>query len=249
MQQSKNLIKKPLVVIKPLTKNSLPLFETLPLTRLHQTGTSTTPNSPVRSALHSPIRSLPHTPARSSPLARPSTPVHSTTSSKKSTFSHPTSPIIISSSKLTSALSNLKQKYLSFRLPESMYTEKQQNIQRQKSFEELEAENESLHEEIAQLRRRISNLEAENKQVKEEIKALVIINEGLGKELDLQFKTAGLMISESKKSENKDELSDDNDSKSSLEIQLSQLSTERSFDLKAARNEMKILLKMILRKF
>ncbi|KAF0357393.1 hypothetical protein F8M41_014552 [Gigaspora margarita] len=43
------------------------------------------------------------------------------------------------------------------------------------------------------------------------------------------------MISESKKSKSKDELSDGNDGKSSSEIQSSQLSTERSFDPKAAR--------------
>ncbi|KAF0492524.1 hypothetical protein F8M41_021678 [Gigaspora margarita] len=120
---------EPLVVIESLTKNSLPSSKTLPSTGLCQTGTSTTSNSPVQSALHSSIRSLPHTPARSSPLARPSTPVHSTTSCKKSTFSHPTLPVIILSPELTSALSNLKQKYLSLRLPKSMYTEKQQNIQ------------------------------------------------------------------------------------------------------------------------
>ncbi|KAF0455598.1 hypothetical protein F8M41_001460 [Gigaspora margarita] len=52
-----------LIVIKPLTKNPLPLSKTLPSTGLHQTGTSTTPNSPIRSAPYSPIRSLPHTPA------------------------------------------------------------------------------------------------------------------------------------------------------------------------------------------
>ncbi|KAF0561600.1 hypothetical protein F8M41_022515 [Gigaspora margarita] len=90
-----------------------------------------------------------------------------------------------------------------------MYTEKQQNIQRQKSFEESEAENDSLREEIAQLRRGISDLEAENKQAKEEIEALVIINEGLGKKSDLQSKTAGLPISKSEKSESEGELSDD----------------------------------------
>ncbi|KAF0558609.1 hypothetical protein F8M41_008530 [Gigaspora margarita] len=76
---------EPLIVIKPLT-DPLPLSETLSSTGLHQTGTFTTPNSPIQSALHSPIRSLLHTPAQSSPLARPSTPVHSTTSPKKSTF-------------------------------------------------------------------------------------------------------------------------------------------------------------------
>ncbi|KAF0406517.1 hypothetical protein F8M41_008842 [Gigaspora margarita] len=129
----------------------------------------------------------------------PLTPVHSTTSPKKSTFSHPTSPVIISLPELTSSLSNLKQKYLSLRLSESMYTKKQQKIQQQKLFEESEAENKSLREEIAQLRHRISNLEAENKQAKKEIEALVIINEGLGKKLDLQSKTAGSMISESEK--------------------------------------------------
>ncbi|KAF0387354.1 hypothetical protein F8M41_011246 [Gigaspora margarita] len=70
-----------------------------------------------------------YTLARSSPLARPLTSVHSTTYSKKLTFIHPTSPVIILSPELTFALSNLKQKYLSLRLPKSMYTEKQQNIQ------------------------------------------------------------------------------------------------------------------------
>ncbi|KAF0543792.1 hypothetical protein F8M41_003287 [Gigaspora margarita] len=209
---------EPLVVIEPLTKNPLPLSETLPSTGLRQTDTSTTPNSPVRFVSHSLIRSLPHTPARSLLLARPSIPVHSTTFFKKSTFIHPTSPVIISSPELTSALFNLKQKYL-------------------------------LREEIVQLRRRISDLEAENKQAKEEIKDLVIINEGLGKESDLQSKTAESMISESKKSESEDKLSGDNDGKSSSEIQPSQLSTERFFDPKAARAEMKILLKTILRKF
>ena len=128
---------EPIVVIEPLTENPLPSSETLPSTGLRQTGTSTTqnfpvrsaPHSPVRSAPHSPMQSLPHSPVRSSPLARPSTPA----------FSHPTSPVIISSPELTSALSNLKQRYPSLRLPESMYKEKQQNIQRQKSFEESEA--------------------------------------------------------------------------------------------------------------
>ncbi|KAF0396049.1 hypothetical protein F8M41_010141 [Gigaspora margarita] len=220
---------EPLIVIEPLTKNPLPLSETLTSTRLCQTSTSTTPNSPVRSAPHSPIRSLLHTPARSSSLARPSTPVHLTTSPKKSTFSHPTLPVIISSPELTSALSNLKQKYLPLRLSESMYTEKQQNIQLQKSFEESEAENDSLRKEIAQLRSRISDLEAENKQAKEEIEALVIINKGLGKESDLQSKTAGSMISKSEKSESEGEIFDDNNGKSSSEIQPSQLSTKRSF--------------------
>ncbi|KAF0531890.1 hypothetical protein F8M41_011618 [Gigaspora margarita] len=46
---------EPLVVIEPLTKNLLPLFETLPSTGLCQTSTSTTPNSPIQSAPHSPI--------------------------------------------------------------------------------------------------------------------------------------------------------------------------------------------------
>ncbi|KAF0420933.1 hypothetical protein F8M41_006868 [Gigaspora margarita] len=135
-----------------------------------------------------------HTPTRSSPLARPSTPVYSTTFSKKSTFSYPTSPVIISSSELTFALSNLKQKYSLLQLPKK---------------------NKSLRKEIAQLRYRISDLEAENKQAKEEIEALITINKGLGKEMDLQFKP---IILESKKSKSKDELFDDNDSKSSSEI-------------------------------
>ncbi|KAF0534162.1 hypothetical protein F8M41_010177 [Gigaspora margarita] len=44
-----------LVAIEPLTKNPLSSSETLPLTGLCQTGTSITPNLPVRSAPHSPI--------------------------------------------------------------------------------------------------------------------------------------------------------------------------------------------------
>ena len=79
-------------------------------------------------------------------------------------------------------------------------------------------ENKSLREEIAKLRRRISNLEAKNKQAKEEIEALIIINEGFGKESDLQSKTAKSTISESDKSESENELSDGDDSKSSSEI-------------------------------
>ncbi|KAF0424590.1 hypothetical protein F8M41_006482 [Gigaspora margarita] len=221
---------EPLIVIKPLTKNPLLSSETLPSTGLCQTGTSTTPNSPIRSALHSLIQSLPHTPARSSLLARHSTPVHLITSSKKLTFSHPTSHVIISLLELTSDLSNLKQKYSSFRLAESLHTEKHKVLNDKIHLKK----NESLHKEIAQLRRRISDLEAENKQAKEEIKALVIINEGIGKKSDLQSKTAGSTILERKKSEREGELSDDNDGKSSSEIQPSQLSTERSFDLKAA---------------
>jgi hypothetical protein len=96
-------------------------------------------------------------------------------------------------------------------------------------------ENESLREEIAKLKRRVSELEAENKQAKEEIEALIIINEGFGKELDLQSKTAGSIISESEKSESEGELSDGDDGKSSSEIQPSQLSAKRSFDPKEAR--------------
>ena len=92
-----------------------------------------------------------------------------------------------------------------------------------------------MHEEIAQLRRRISNLEAENKQAKEEIEALIIINESFGKESDLQSKTAGSTISESNKSESEGELSDGDNDKSSSEIQPSQLSAKRSFDPKDAR--------------
>ncbi|KAF0494455.1 hypothetical protein F8M41_021248 [Gigaspora margarita] len=46
---------EPLIVIEPLTKNLLPLSETLSSTGLCQTSTSTTPNSPVRFALYSPI--------------------------------------------------------------------------------------------------------------------------------------------------------------------------------------------------
>ena len=100
-------------------------------------------------------------------------------------------------------------------------------------------ENESLRDEIAELRRKIFDLKAEYKGAKKKIRTLVIINKELNKESDLQFKTAGSDILESDESEDegKDkgkEKGSSDDGSSSEQQPPSTTTVVRSFDLKAA---------------
>ncbi|CAG8789082.1 2144_t:CDS:2, partial [Racocetra persica] len=173
--------------------------------------------SPIRSIqLTSPAR--PSTPILPTFFTRPLTSIQPTSPTTPST---PTSPIIpstpihLTSSTISpvviispSAISTLRQQYSTLRLPGS-------------------TKNNTLHEEIAQLRCQISDLEATNRDIKKEIETLVMINDKLDKESDIQLDSD--IFKSDEKSEGKGEVE-----KKSFDHKPLPPET-RSFDLKAAR--------------